>query len=161
MRRCKFNSNSNWVFQKKKKPFFQKKLIGRTRHASALRLLCKNPNGFFISTKFRGTISVLTIVDFHSALTLQVSVRMINDHWSYSLETVTSELCLEPSLQFFTKIYATTFWNLFSSSPKKLKKKKCVGDEYSLNQSLHWCRIDQYVWVGSGSVWACGWCSGR
>ena len=39
------------------KKFFSQKQIGRTRHASALRLVWKNPKGFLISAKFRGSSS--------------------------------------------------------------------------------------------------------
>ena len=58
---------------------FLKKQIGGTHHASALRLVWKNPKGFLILTKFRGSSShfrfdYFYIVDFHSALTSQVSV---------------------------------------------------------------------------------------
>ena len=75
------------VFQKK--TLFSsttKKLIGRTRHASALRLVWKNQKGILISTKFTGSTSHFRVYHFyigdvHSVLTSQVSVRIL-DHLS-------------------------------------------------------------------------------
>ena len=61
----------NRVFQKNT---FFKKEISATHHASAWRLVWRNPKGFLISTKFKGSLGHFCFdlfydVDFHSALT--------------------------------------------------------------------------------------------
>ena len=66
-----------------KKTFFKNK-ISPTRQASAWGLVWKNPKGFLISIKFRGSSSHFRFdhfysVDFHSALTSQVSVWKSED----------------------------------------------------------------------------------
>ena len=60
--------------------FFQQQKISATHHASAWGLVWRNPKGFIILNKFKGSSSHLKfdhfyIVDFHSALASQVSVQ--------------------------------------------------------------------------------------
>ena len=61
-----------------KKTLFSKQKISTTHHASAWVLVWRDPTGFFISTKFRGSsghfrFDHFYIVDFHSALTFLAS----------------------------------------------------------------------------------------
>ena len=87
------------VFQKN--TFFEKQ-IGGTHHASALRLVWKNPKGFLISTKFRGSSSHFCfdhfyIIDFHSDLAFR-DRDLQSEGWVkiYNVKMVKTEMARGP-----------------------------------------------------------------
>ena len=102
-----------------------RKTLFLTRQSSALRSVWKNPKGFLISTKFRGSSSLFSfdhfyIVDFHSALTLQVSVskskvwvKIYNVKWSKlkRLEDPLNLVEIKNPFGFFqTNLMADDWW---------------------------------------------------